>query len=64
MTQHTVAEEIKKLNITKKVVVDEFMQLFKSKHAQVPIKGKYIQQKHIVNKICLPMFLKDEEGGN
>ena len=64
LTELSVSEVLKKHGkVAGKLIVDEFMQLFKIKKALAPVTKNYIQRKHLWNKIRSSMFLKGKVDG-
>jgi len=44
LTQYTIAKAITFGNEAEKAAINEFVQLFKTKNALVPVKGKYLNR--------------------
>ena len=64
MTQLSVPKALRKHGrLAEDSLVDEFVQLFKTKRALVPVMKKYVQRKHLLNKIRSSMFLKEKVNG-
>jgi hypothetical protein len=61
MTQLSIPKALRKHGkLAEDSLVDEFVQLFKTKRALVPIMKRYVQRKHLLNKIRSSMFLKEK----
>ena len=65
LTQYTIAKGVRLFGSgAEKAVIGEIVQLFKTKKTLIPVKKKYLEKKHIMDKIRSSTFIKEKRDGD
>ena len=65
LTQYTIAKGVRLFGSgAEKAVIDGIVQLFITKKTLIPVKKKYLEKKHIMDKIRSSTFIKEKRDGD